>query len=349
MLPIEASVTMTLMDNSPPDHGPIEVEPGLAEEISRYLLAVLGKCRKPPFPQPASQEQPLALAEKIFTLLTKREFCYLSKKLTKPYKMNVVDALLNNIRKHAPLDFFYDIGPGYHASITPDRRGLSFEVGLAEVFILSQASSFCNQASRLYPPGVTFTLVIDNICALLVNDIPITATRRYCTALRRLIAGLKLDEFITLLVESERFPVSAYESALERLPSAGPPIEASRADVDNVARFLGRQCSTAEAARRMRRYERVTTVSEQFLEGIIEGVHMTQRATPKTIGFRPFPGGDARVQTGEVVLSRNAKGAIYPVLLTSRNCSAFERQYFRSPETLRFAVEQIPYAVRAES
>ena len=51
---------------------------------------------------------------------------------------------------------------------------------------------------------------------------------------------------------------------------------------------------------------------------------MTQRASATTIGFRPFAGGDARTQCGEVAFGRTEKGRVRPFLLTHRNVDGYE-------------------------
>jgi hypothetical protein len=71
---------------------------------------------------------------------------------------------------------------------------------------------------------------------------------------------------------------------------------------------------------------------------------MTQRATGGTLGFRPFPGGDSRTQVGEVAISPNEKGALRPILLTSRNVGRFrctQRQY---PGLLPATIRYVTYA-----
>ena len=52
----------------------------------------------------------------------------------------------------------------------------------------------------------------------------------------------------------------------------------------------------------MERYRRTGLVTGLLLDRLVRGVHMTQRATGATLGFRPFPGGNQRTQTGELVI-----------------------------------------------
>jgi len=121
------------------------------------------------------------------------------------YREPVLELLAASVRRREPLGFYYDIGGGYHASIRPGSEAVSFDVGLAELFVLSQAAKFAARVSRLYPVGVRFTLVVDNLCALLVNDIPVARTLGYCAALRELIRSVGLNPLIDVLVESEHF------------------------------------------------------------------------------------------------------------------------------------------------
>jgi len=46
---------------------------------------------------------------------------------------------------------------------------------------------------------------------------------------------------------------------------------------------------------------------------------MTQRATPQTFPFRPYPGGDSRIQCGELALFVNEEGNCKPALVTTDN------------------------------
>jgi hypothetical protein len=172
--------------------------------------------------------------------------------------------------------------------------------------ILRQIRSFVSQVRQLYAPGAVFTLVIDNMCAALINDIPLEHTKSYAQKLRSLIRETDMDGLVSLLVESEQFTEADF--ARMRLAAAPP----STADVstkqhENVERFLGRRCDRTEAAERTRMYSEVTTASEKLLNTLIDSVHMTQRASATTICFRPFPGGDSRIQAGEVVPARRRR------------------------------------------
>ena len=85
-------------------------------------------------------------------------------------------------------------------------------------------------------------------------------------------------------------------------------------------------------------------MTDGLFAGIIEDVHMTQRATPTTPGFRPFPGGDSRTQCGEVALTRSATGKLKPVLLTSRNVRGFALKRMSYPDPLPAVLTHVTYA-----
>ena len=138
--------------------------------------------------------------------------------------------------------------------------------------------------------------------------------------LRTLIRETRMEGLVDLLVESERFTEADF--ARVRLAAAAPAPAGdglSTKQHENVERFLGRRCDSTEAAERTRLYTEVTTASERLLSTLIDGVHMTQRASATTLCFRPFPGGDSRIQAGEVALLADGSRKIRPILLTSRN------------------------------
>ena len=316
----------------------------LREEVGTYIAGIMGRFTDRP--EGACAEAG-PLAEELFRALTARRFCYLSRRRTRPYRDQVVRTFDGSIRRGEPISLFYDIGPGYHASLHPGEQDLSFDVGLSEVLLLSQVAAFSNRVTALYPPGARFWLVIDNLCGLWTNGIPLERTEGYCARLRSLIRAVGFEGRVELLVESEQFGVAEYDGLFSALEPGPPASKPSEGDVENVERFLGRRCDAAEAAERIDRYRRASIVTETLLPRLVSGVRMTQRASATTLGFRPFPGGDARTQCGEVAISRNSKGHLHPVLLTSRNVRHYERVRFRLPEHLPSPVRGITFAARA--
>jgi hypothetical protein len=283
------------------------------------------------------------LAEAIFDLLTSRQFCYLGRTKTAPFREQTVELLRRRIALGEPFRFFYDIGPGYHASLRPDVGGLSFDVGLSELLILSQVDNVCKRIQELYKPGARFWLVIDNICGLRTNDVPIELTVGYCERLRALVAETKLGDVVDLIVESEHFDLEEYDELLARR-EVEPLSAPSSAAVENVERFLGRRCSVTEAAERIERYRRTGPTTDFLMDRLVRGVHMTQRATGATLGFRPFPGGDSRTQAGKVALTRSSKGRLRPVLLTSRNIAEYECLVLEYPDVLPPSIDHVTFA-----
>jgi hypothetical protein len=328
---------------SPPElHSP-------EQQVEAYLRNVMSRLSAPTSrtsPIRGANDDVDALALEIFDLVTSREFCHLSRTRTAPYRDETLVLLRRRIESGGPFRFFYDIGPGYHATTRPGETGLRFDVGLSELLILFQIASLSSRISELYPPAAHFWLVIDNLCGLRTNDIPVERTAAYVDQLRELIRESDLDDRVELIVESEEFELEEYDRLLadqEPQPLTTPSAEAH----ENVERFLGRRCSIDEAAERIERYRRATHVTDYLLTRLVSGVHMTQRATVATIGFRPFPGGDSRAQCGEVALARNSKGKLRPLLLTSRNVGSYELTRLQFPELLPPTVEYVTYAEQA--
>lgn len=326
----------------------LETRAGLVEQeeevtLRTYLEALMARLRLP-----STTDDPGLDAEKVpqkvFEVLTNRDFCYLSRSRVSGYQAGVLSAVDRALRQAEPIRFYYDLGGGYHASTQPGEEEVSFDVGLAELFVLSQISSFASRVRRFYPAGVKFSLVIDNMCALLINDIPLVKTLGYCTRLRALIEELDLGSVLDVLVESEHISVADFERTQALTVGRNGSMTLTRKQHDNVERFLGRPCDDAEAFGRTIRYLEVIDASERLLDPLIRGVHMTQRATESTICFRPFPGGDSRIQCGEVVLTRNSKQKLYPVLLTSSNRQQYVCRRYQFPALLSSLIPHVTYA-----
>ena len=299
--------------------------------------------RSTPDAERAESVAPVDVPSVIFSILTSREFCYLGRTKTEPYREQVERTLATNVARGETVRFYYDLGAGYHASIDPHASGLVFNVGFSELCVLAQIASFCSCVADVYAPGATFVLVIDNVCGLVTNDIPLAQTEAYCAELRALIEQTGLRDSVSVLVESEAFAAADYVIDQDRLQRDMAGLSPSPIDIDNVSRFLGRECDAMEAAERMARYRQAGELTEQKLEGVVRGVRMTQRATGGTLGFRPYPGGDSRTQVGELALSPGTKG-VRPVLLTSRNVARFRCTRLTFPDLLPAAVRDVAYA-----
>ena len=154
-----------------------------------------------------------------------------------------------------------------------------------------------------------------------------------------------MSDRVELIVESEVFELDEYDRLLAEVEGEPAAAEPSPEAVDNVARFLGRPCTASEASERMERYRRASFVTETLLDRLVQGVHMTQRATGATLGFRPFPGGDQRTQAGELVLSRNSRDRLHPVLLTTRNVDDYDCVRLELPDVLPAPMTHVTFAL----
>ena len=219
---------------------------------------------------------------------------------------------------------------------------LSFETGLSELFALYQISEFTREVTEIYPNGVQFSIIIDNLCALATNDIPTDKTEHYSAELRSLIRETGTQSYINVLVESELFDESEYPR-VELNDAVTTEKTLSEEQIDNVSRFVGRRCDMPEAQARIANYVRATEVTENNLAGVVTGVRLTQRATDSTLGFRSYPGGDSRIQAGEIAITHNKKRALRPVLLTSRNIVGYDQYRFELPEGAPESLQHITY------
>ncbi|WP_136799991.1 L-tyrosine/L-tryptophan isonitrile synthase family protein [Desulfosediminicola ganghwensis] len=259
------------------------------------------------------------MGEEIFSLLTSRKFSYMTRRHSDLYKDKTIPLITQYTDQEEPIKFYYDFGPGYHASIDPQNHELSFEVGLSEIFAIRQMLMFCEKIKHVYKAGAKFFIIIDNLCAYITNDIPLQLTNNYVMQLRALIDEVKANDSISVLVESELFSLGEYLSLYQKQKNRLVSKQLSQLEVDNVTRFLGRECCINEATKRVARYKRAGTVTELLLSKLVDGVRLTQRATSETLAFRSFPGGDQRIQVGRMALTMNHKRRIVPLLVTSRN------------------------------
>ena len=136
---------------------------GVRARVQGYLSQLLEKLRAPARPGGGGGGTAREIAHAVFGVLTSREFCYLSKSRVAVYYEATVARLRRDIEQGRPLQFYYDIGGGCHASLDPQgRRGLGFDVGLGELCILCQIAAFHGRVLEYYAEGVEFHLVIDS-------------------------------------------------------------------------------------------------------------------------------------------------------------------------------------------
>ncbi len=284
------------------------------------------------------------LPELIFAAQTQREFCYLSRARVSPYRESARQRIARCIDRGEPVHYCLDIGGGYHASLRPGAEQLSFGPGLGELLLLRQIRRFDARVRRLYPPGTRFSLVIDNLVAWFVNDIPVQRTAQFCARLRDLIAHAGMAGQVDLWIESEHLATADFERLRPAYHVEPCPDAMTRKDQETVERFLGRACDLREAAERSARYREITAISGELINRRLHGLRMTQRATRETICFRPFPGADSRIQSGEVALRVADDGQVRPLLLTSHNQHLYDWYRIDFSDMLPAAIEQVIFA-----
>jgi hypothetical protein len=335
--PIEAAMIERV---APADkHG--DDDDALAQDLRGYFGEVMADLRAPVV-SGSSHAEPTSVAASVIDLLFSRQFSYLGRSRARAYEESIRSTIVRAVQNQAPIPFFFDIGGGYHATIHPGQEDFTFGVGLGELFVMTQIARFRQTVAQVYAPGLRFSLVIDNLCALLVNDIAPARTLDYCTRLRRLIKELFLEDAVSVLVESEHFSAADVEqAALAERPVELAPMTPKRHR--NVERFLGRPCTEKEALEREARYHAIVNASESLLNRLIDGIHMTQRASSTTMCFRPFPGGDSRIQSGQVVMTRNASSNLHPILLTSANADRHTCATFQFADLLPREVDHVVF------
>ena len=314
----------------------------LKRQLSSYLLDIISSFTHDATSTGSRGGDAKQTANDIFRILTGRNYSHLSRGKAELYRENITKCLEQDILSDRPVTFFYDLGPGYHASLYPEQMDLSFEIGLSELFALYQISEFARDVSKIYPNGVQFSIIIDNLCALATNDIATDKTEYYCAELRSLIRETGAQSYIKVLVESELFDEADYPR-VELAEIMDTEKTLSEEQIENVSRFVGRRCDMSEAQARIANYARATEVTESNLSGVVTGVRLTQRATDATLGFRSYPGGDSRIQAGEIAITHNKKGALRPVLLTSRNIAGYDQYRFELPDGAPESLQHITY------
>lgn len=262
-------------------------------------------------------------AEAVVNLLCHRRFSHLSQTQASRYRPAMLARLQADVDAARPLRFFYDLGGGYHASLRADFSGLRFSPGLGELLALRQIQWLAQAVQRVYPPGLHFSLVIDDLCAWAANGIALDKTQGYGERLRTLIGAVQMADTVGVLAESALCTSADFQAAVHGEPAPASAHELTALALENVRRFVGRACTPAEALDYMVRYQQAQAVSERLLAPHILGVRLTQRATPSCLGFRFFPGGDSRLQAGAVVLALGEASQIRPMLITSRNQAGY--------------------------
>lgn len=288
------------------------------------------------------QDCPINLDESIFKLLTSDKFTHISRGKAQRFKDPILVKVKESVEQNKELSFYLDFGGGYHASINPKNPELNFNVGLGELLTLYQIKSFQKEAMKKSNVPLRWHLIIDNQCAYHVNNIPVQNTTDYCNQLRNLIQNLDMGDLVDVIVESEHFKDGWYVHQISGLPD-----DITNLEHDNVIRFLGKQCSQEEAKQRIAEYKSIGAISERLLSQFYsDGIHLIQRTNEQTLGFRSFPGGDSRIQCGQVALKQNPNGHIIPILITSRNFDEYGLTPFQNKDLVPEPIKEIYYAAK---
>jgi hypothetical protein len=282
------------------------------------------------------------LPDRLFETLASREFCSLSLGRVAPFREMVVASVKRALHRGEPIHFYYGLGGGYATSFRSGAAQRVSDVGFGELLLLRQVMQLSGRVREFYPVGIRFSLVIDNLGAYLLEDVPVPETLAYCRNLRRLIDDLGLPSWTDMIVTSEYFSVSDFAAAWPE--GVGAP---SLATLTNKA--AGREparrdgAADAECARCV---HAARQASKQLLAPMIRGVHLTEQTTEGSLGFRPFAGGDSSTERGEVVLTRTGQTAVGPLRLTEANHGQYAVERYRVPGVLPASIAEVGYAER---
>lgn len=257
--------------------------------------------------------------EKIYQILTSRQFTHQSKTKVSHLKAYVCKNIREDIEKNRSLEVYYDLGGGYHADISEknaskiDRYG----VGISELLVIYQIKMADRKIREFYSPGIFFHIVIDNYVAYLVNDIPLEETKRYCKSLLNMIKLLKMENSIDLLVESEN------EFVVNNLKDTNydSNVAITEAEYENVQRFSKCKLTYEDACKRYSAYKSICEKSDELINYHIGNrIRFLQYSKGGDMTFRSYPGGASRIQCGYIGFEiRDAR--IKPKLYTNTNYS----------------------------
>jgi hypothetical protein len=102
-------------------HDRPQVSDGAPDDgLFTYLAEIMDDFGPARRPEPATRNG--ALDERVFGLLAHRRFSYLGRTKAERYRPLVMPSIRRDLADDRPVRFFFDIGPGYHASPEPERR-----------------------------------------------------------------------------------------------------------------------------------------------------------------------------------------------------------------------------------
>lgn len=266
------------------------------------------------------------LLDALLRVLTHRRFNFQSQK-------NLHPDLLPQAREHLqlqleqgkPLAFYLLYNGGYRSWPFSDEFPLTFTPDATEWMLLHQISMMQGKIRALYPPGIHFTIVVNNGVAHWVNEISLEKTAQYAASLRHMVQKWGAEMGIRVLLQSELPSFDPQFQEVGELPARGlMPKEHVL-----VERFLGRPCSREEALYRATLYVRAEEYWGDEIASLARADHavmLRQVAHPETLSFRPFPGGAIRTQNGSFGWWLNG-GQFTPKLITPENKNQFRIQW----------------------
>lgn len=248
-----------------------------------------------------------SIAEDILKILLSHDFNHQSRGRVAHLIPDLLVSIADAVKSGERLPIYFLYGGGYRAAVGESSLAPVFAPDITELMLIYQIAKLEQKIRMVYPPGVSFSLVINNGVAAFVNAIPIAQTNDYVRRLRLLIKRLGADSAVWVLNQSELGDFAPDMVACEILPKG----EIDPVDHAIVQRFLGRRCSVEEACWRFAAYEKAETVWGAKLRSIVgarSAVFCRQVAHPASLSFRPFPGGAIRVQNGTVGFSIGVSG-----------------------------------------
>ena len=260
----------------------------------------------------------------IIKILLRRDFNYQSFGRVAHLMPELSQRLSAVVRERRPLPIYFLYHGGYRASHTDVLEDLVFAPDATELLLLYQVARLQRALTPLYPPGISFSIVLNNGVAAFTNDIPYRLTEAYAARLKHMIQLLGADTEIEVLVQSSLNPAA---KSLHTMPDM-KAVAVDEIGHKNIERFLGRVCLADEATLRATRYAAAEAAWAKEMKDIVDqtsGFCMRQIAHPSCLSFRPFQGGAIRAQNGSVGFAVRAdEGDPVPFLVTSNTASRRE-------------------------
>ncbi|MEO6298797.1 MAG: hypothetical protein ABIO62_04115 [Paracoccaceae bacterium] len=254
------------------------------------------------------------MAEDVLRILLSHEFNYQSKGRLAHLVPDLLAGFNRVIATGEKLPIYFLFHGGYRAAVGGAPLTHVFTPDITELLLIYQIARLERRIRSVYPPSVTFSIVINNGVAAFTNGIAYAHTNGYVHCLRQLIARLGGEKTIWVLNQSElgRFEDHMLGVDIQPKPAIDP------VDHGVVERFLGRHCSEAEARVKVATYEKAEVVWGTEVRAIVaakSGFFCRQVAHPSCLSFRPFPGGAIRVQNGALAFRLGDRGPA-PCLVT---------------------------------